>query len=128
MLSDLFTEPTETAVSKAKELFGASEPFIEEKNSFDGTTRIFSEHFITAVIEALTTGCMARMDRNEERLFYDYVKYCNGSNYRDITSTVNGVSSDLDDWLAKLIREEPLPVVNGCFDSGFVPQIYTKDN
>ena len=71
---------------------------------------------------------MARMDRNEERLFYDYVKYCNGSNYRDITSTVNGVSSDLDDWLAKLIREEPLPVVNGCFDSGFVPQIYTKDN
>jgi hypothetical protein len=104
------------AIYGAKELFGENEPYVVERG-IDGKVYIFNEHFITTVRGALTNGCMAKMNTDEEELFMAFIDYQNGSGARDITRDDNAVVEALDKWLVNSMNCIPNPVVNACYDA-----------
>jgi len=113
--SATFGESAEAAVVAAKELFGENDPYIVER-FLGGKVIIFNIHFITTVREAMTTGCMAKMNTAEENLFTKFIRYQEGSVYRDITQGEDEVMEALDAWLVRGVGCQTQPVVNGCFD------------
>jgi len=105
-----------TGLYKAKEVFGENVPYIFEQR-FDGKVVVFSQHFIRTIREALTNGCMAKMNNAEEELFQDLIDYENGSVLRDISGRDYEVLAALDEWLNFEILCKEHPVVNGCYSS-----------
>ena len=125
-LTDLlqYTERMDKAIYATKELLGESLPYVVE-NTIDGTTKgkriIFNEHFINTVIEALSTGCIAKMNTEEEDVFFNYLDYANAQGQPDnIADTKDkDVSIALNNWLTNILYCRPNPVMNACFDSKF---------
>jgi hypothetical protein len=105
-----------TAISNSKEVFGENTPYILE-NRLEGPIVIFNDHFIRTLREALSTGCMAKMSAKEVSLFREFVRYQNGSSYRDITQDSDRILSALNQWVVDLWSCEETPIVNGCFDT-----------
>jgi len=99
----------------AKELFGANRPFIKE-SGLHGPTVIFNDHFIVTMREALSTGCIAKMNVAEEDLFFQFVESQDGRLNRDISTDAVGVLAALNQWLIDELQCLDHPVVNGCFD------------
>jgi len=120
MLNDLIlyndAERMTVAVYDAKEIFGENAPYTTELKA-DGKVVIFNTHFITCLREALSTGCMAKMDTEEEIVFQQFVKYQSGASYRDITLEVSEVMEALDAWLIRALDMEEQPQVNVCYDA-----------
>ena len=120
MLNDLafFNNPIKqnAAIYDIKEVFGENVPYIIEKR-LGGKVIIFNDHFIRTAREAMTTGCMAKMNEQEVLLFERFVKYEDGSSYRDITNVENEVVAALDQWFMDDLRCNAHPVVNQCFDA-----------
>ncbi len=104
------------AIFITKEVFGESDPYTTETR-LDGDVIIFDDHFITVFREALTTGCMAKMNAGETALFWEFIEYQNGASERDITRGSNSVMDSLDQWLTDEIACVPHPVLNSCFDA-----------
>ena len=102
------------AVKDAKELFGENLPFFQESRLGE-TIIIFNEHFIRCVREALSNGCMAKMNEEEERLFNQFIEYQDGSSYRDISKDSSDIMTALDKWLVNAIQNVPNPVLNDCY-------------
>jgi len=104
------------AVFLTKELFGESDPYVVETR-LDGKVIIFNKHFIEVTREAMTTGCMAKMNASETTLFRDFIEYQNGASERDITRGDDDVLDALDQWFMDDIHCVPHPVANDCFDA-----------
>ena len=104
------------SVYKAKELFAENEPYTRERR-IDGEIVIFNIHFLTSVREAFTTECVAKMSPAEETVFFDYIKYQNETDQRDITNRDDEVMKALDEWIIAELACEAQPEVNSCFDS-----------
>jgi len=120
MLSDynLFLDNTtmNEAVFAAKELFGENVPYTIEQR-LEGAVIIFDTHFMETLREALSSGCMAKMNSNEEELFIRFVEYQNGHSYRDISELNVDIMGALDTWLTNLVMCIPNAEINGCFDN-----------
>ena len=110
-------------MSDAKQLFGENTPYIIERR-LEGSTIIFSEHFISCLREALTTGCMAKMDSEEERMFLAWTGFESANVSRDIATAGEDVMEALDKWMANLAMCKPNPIMNNCFDN--VPIVWNK--
>ncbi len=106
----------DTGIYLAKEIFGENIPYIFEQR-LDGQTIVFSEHFIRTSREAMTTGCMAKMNSEEEELFQDFVDYQDGSVLRDISGRDDSVLVALDEWFNGDVFCYNHPVLNECFDA-----------
>ena len=104
------------AIADAKELFGENTPYTVE-HRMDETVVVFNPHTISTIREALSTGCMAKMNAAEEELFIKFIDYQNGTTYRDITVDYNDVLGALDRWLMDELLCNPHPTLNACFDS-----------
>lgn len=111
------TAQMDLAVEDAKEIFGENLPYVIEKR-VDGRTVIFNDHFIRTTREALSTGCLAKMNSMEVLLFEKWVAFENGSSYRDITKTDGNIVQALDAWFMDDLRCIAHPRVNSCFDAG----------
>ena len=109
-------EKMDRAIYKTKELFGESEPFVIEKR-LDGSVVIFSVHFITTAREAMSTGCMAKMDEIETLLFEKFIRYQNNRSHRDITKAEGDILVALDEWFQDDVNCIPHPVINACYDA-----------
>jgi len=120
MLNDVFfyncTPKQDARIQDAKNIFGENLPYIIEKR-MAGNVVIFNDHFISACREAFTTGCLAKMNSMEVDLFERFVKFQNGVNYRDITTSENEVMTALDKWFMDDIHCLSHPVINECFDA-----------
>ncbi len=104
------------AFQDAKNIFGENIPYVLEYR-LSGPTIIFNIHFITTVREAFTTGCMAKMDAEEEALFMEFTEYQSERVGRDITLRNDVVLEALDVWLANLVHCIPNPIINDCYDN-----------
>ena len=110
------SEITDKSIANAKQLFGENLPYVIE-HRFGEKIHIFNGHFIQTLREALTTGCMAKMNNAEVTLTRKFVEYQNQSFYRDITTRDNEVVVALDKWLMDDVMCNEHPKINECFDA-----------
>ena len=104
----------DAAVEDCKEIFGENIPYVTE-DRVGGRVIIFNDHFLETVREALTTGCVARMNASELLVFNDFVRYEDKATYRDITNSDDYIAEALDEWLTREVMCLSHPYVNECY-------------
>lgn len=119
MLNDIafFTnaEKQNASIYDAKELFGENVPYIVERR-ITGKVIVFNDHFIRTAREAMSTGCMAKMNMAETDLFIKFVEYQDNNIFRDITSTTDQALVALNEYMVNEVYLFNNDVVNQCYD------------
>jgi len=113
-------------IAIAKELLGESLPYTIEKR-LDGDVVIFNDHFINTFLEALTTGCIAKMNEKEKNILFKYIKYqnnlLNGVTDIDVDTETKLVIKFIDKWLYDELNCTKHIKTNECFDQKFQPSL-----
>jgi len=113
-------------IAVAKELLGENLPYTIEKR-LDGDVVIFNKHFINTFLEALTTGCIAKMNETEKDILFKYIDYqnklLNDTTPSDMDNETKLVIEYLDKWLYDEISCTPHIKLNECFDQKFTPNL-----
>jgi len=104
------------AISSSKQLFGENVPYTIERK-ITGKVVIFNDHFIRTAREAMSTGCMAKMNMTETNLFLRFIEFQNNNVYRDITDPSDIVLTSLNDYMMNAVYLTNQLVVNGCYGS-----------
>jgi len=119
MLNDIAffanSEKQNASIYSAKELFGENRPY-EIERTIQGKVIVFNEHFIRTAREAMSTGCMAKMNMAETDLFLRFVEYQNNNIYRDITEQSDIVLEALNEFMVNSLLLIDNVAVNGCYD------------
>jgi len=113
-------------IAVAKELLGENLPYTIEKR-LEGDVVILDDHFINTFLEALTTGCIAKMNEKEKNILFKYVKYqdnlLNGVVDADLDTETRLVIKFIDKWLYDEINCTRHIKTNECFDQKFQPSL-----
>ncbi len=119
MLNDIAffanTEKQNASIASAKELFGGNVPYVIER-TIDGRVVVFSDHFIRTSREAMSTGCMAKMNMSETNLWLRFVEYQNKKMFRDISDLSDEVLVTLSRFFVDEIYLLHHSEINECYD------------
>jgi len=113
-------------IAVAKELLGENLPYTIEKR-LDGDIVIFNKHFINTFLEALTTGCIAKMNEKEKDILFKYIKHqdslLNGVVDTELDTETRLVIKFIDKWLYDELKCTRHIKANECFDQKFQPSL-----
>jgi len=97
-----------------KQRMGQQSPINIKKDISGANVVSFSEHFTTAVKQAMTEDCLSRMASNEQAIFFEWVDYQNmvppiGRTYPDY------VLEALDQWVLNTWLCNDMPELDRCY-------------
>lgn len=119
--------PVNDGIVIVKNLFGESIPFTIER-TLDGEIVIFDDKFINKFLEALSTGCIAKMGPSEKRLLFAYTQYetgiLNDSVGVHVPADMAIAVKALDEWVFDEIGKKGHKKLNACYSKVFTPVRY----
>ena len=115
--------PVNDGIIITRGLFGESVAFTIEK-TINGDVIIFGDKFINKFLEALSTGCIAKMGPAEKELLFAYIRYENGilnriTDYSVTAELIKAVVA-LDKWIIDEIGKKGHVIANACYNRDFV--------